>query len=205
MSGVTGTTLLTVTAPTLQSIAVTPPNPTITTGEDRAIHGDRYVLRQLDAGSDQPGDLGIGDARDGDDHQQRPGDRRGSGDVHITATMSGVTGTTLLTVTTAVPAVDRGDADQPEHRPGVARAVHGDRHVLRRLDGGSDEPGDLDIGDARDGDDQQHRPGDELWAQGMSTITATLSGVIGHDDIDGHCRDLAVDRGDAGEPEHSEG
>ena len=68
--------------PTLQSIAVTPANPTITKGATEQFTATGTLLRQLDREPDQPGDVGIGDARDGDDHQHRPGNRRCGGHVH---------------------------------------------------------------------------------------------------------------------------
>ena len=51
---------LTVTAAALQSIAVTPANPDRRQGAHPAVHRDRHLHRQLDAGPHEPGDLGLG-------------------------------------------------------------------------------------------------------------------------------------------------
>ena len=51
-------------------------------GADAAVHGDRHVLRQLDAEPDQPGDVGVGDDRRWPRSPAGgPGDRRGDGHV----------------------------------------------------------------------------------------------------------------------------
>ena len=103
--------MLTVTAAVLLSIAVTPANPSIAKGTTAAVHGHRHVLRQLDAGPDQPGDLGLGH-----DLAWPPSPRAGlatgwrTGTSTISATLGGVSGSTVLTVTAAVLAVDRRDA-----------------------------------------------------------------------------------------------
>ena len=116
LGGVTGSTVLTVTAATLQSIAVTPANPSIAEGADPAVHGDRNVQRQQHPEPHRSGDLGVGDDVGGDDQQQRPGDGVATGTSTISATLGGVTGSTVLTVTGGGAAVDRGDAGQSVDR-----------------------------------------------------------------------------------------
>ena len=266
LGGVTGSTVLTVTAAALQSIAVTPANPSVAKGQTAAVHRHRHLLRQLDAGPDQPGDLGLGHTRGGHHHRRRPGHRRGDGHLHRSAPRSAaITGSTVLTVTAAAlqsiavtpanPSVAKGPTEQftatgtysdsstqdltsqvtwasatpavatitaaglatgvatgtstisatlggvtgstvltvtaaalqsiavtpanPSVAKGQTAAVHRHRHLLRQLDAGPDQPGDLGLGD--------HRP----WppspppglatgvATGTSTISATLGGVTG--------------------------
>ena len=82
LGGITGSTVLTVSAAVLQSIAVTPANPERPQGTDPAVHGHRHLLRQLDAEPDQPGDLGLGHDLRRHHHHRRPGDRRGDGHLH---------------------------------------------------------------------------------------------------------------------------
>ena len=98
LSGVTGTTTLTVTPHTLQSIQVTPASPQLRGQPDGALQGDRDVQRQLDAGPHRTGDLELflqavaTVAATGIVSSVSPGTST------ITAAFSGVTGTTPVTV-----------------------------------------------------------------------------------------------------------
>ena len=71
LGAVTGSTVLTVTAAALQSIAVTPANPTIAKGSTQQFTATGTFSRQHDAEPDGPGDLGVGHDRGGDDHGRR--------------------------------------------------------------------------------------------------------------------------------------
>ena len=102
---------------------MTPVDPSIAKGKTEQFIADRYVLRQLHGEPDQSGDLGIVDARDGDD-QPHTGLATGAGQgtSTISASMSGETGTTTLTVTAATlqsiavtpanPSIAKGNTDQ---------------------------------------------------------------------------------------------
>ena len=95
--------MLTVTAAVLQSIAVTPANPSVAKGTTQQFTATGHLLRQLDAGPDQPGDLGLGHDLRRHHHQPRAWRRRSAtGTSTISATLGGVTGSTVLTVTAAV-------------------------------------------------------------------------------------------------------
>ena len=117
-AAVTGSTVLTVTAAALQSIAVTPANPSDRQGEDPAVHGDRHLLRQLHAEPDQPGDVGVG--RHPQSPRSRPAGwrrvwrrarRRITRDAGRRHGLDGPDGDR------GGAAVDRGDAGQSERSP----------------------------------------------------------------------------------------
>ena len=136
------------TAATLVSIAVTPARPVDRQGRDPAVHGDRDVQRQLDAEPDEPGDVGVGDARSRRFASTGLASGVWRGTTAITATLGSVTSNGTLTVTAATLVVDRGDAGDPIDREGRDAAVHGDRDVQRQHDAEPDQPGDVDLGDA---------------------------------------------------------
>ena len=94
--------MLTVTAAALQSIAVTPANPSDRQGADAAVHGDRHLQRQLHAEPDEPGDVGVGDDRGRHDHGGGLATGVARARSTISATLGGVTGSTVLTVTSVV-------------------------------------------------------------------------------------------------------
>ena len=76
---VSGDTMLTVTDATLVSIEVSPAAPSYRERFDAAVHGDRSLLGQLDAGPHDAGHLGLVQRRGGDSERRRrlewPGDR----------------------------------------------------------------------------------------------------------------------------------
>ena len=84
-------------------------------------------------------------------------------------------------------AVDRRDAGQPERRQGADPAVHRHRHLLRQLDAGPDQPGDLGLG---------HASVATITAAGLATGVATGTSTITRharrrqrlDGADGHRR-----------------
>ena len=101
----------------------------------------------------------------------------GPGTSTISATLGGITGSTVLTVAPAALQSIAVTPGQPEHRQGDHRAVHRDRHLLRQLDAESDESGDLGL---------VHRFGrhhlgcgaGDRCGLGHLDIGASLSGVI---------------------------
>ena len=105
LGGVTGSTVLTVTAATLQSIAVTPAQSLGRQGQPGAIHCHRHLLGHHHSGHHQPGDLGVLG-----DHRATVSNAAGSkglastlqvGTTSISAALSGKTGGSTLTVTAA--------------------------------------------------------------------------------------------------------
>ena len=188
LGGVTGSTVLTVTAAVLQSIAVTPANPSDRQGADRAVHRHRHLLRRLDAGPDQPGDLGLGHDLGGHDHRGRPGHRRGHGHLHDHAPRSAaVTGSTVLTVTAAAlqsiavtpanPSIAKGTTQQF-----TATGTFSDnstQDLTSQVTWASADPAVATITAAGLATGV---------ATGTSTITATLGGDHRLDGADGHRR-----------------
>ena len=114
--GITGSTGLTVTAATLVSIAVTPANTSLATGQHRTVHSDGNIIRQVDGDLDFGGDLEVVRHDVGDDQQQRAGDGGESwtgDDLGNVRRDHGVDGTDRDVCDAGV---DRGDAR--EHEPG---------------------------------------------------------------------------------------
>ena len=100
--GDSGTNLSWHAAPTLQSIAVTPANTSLPTGETEQFTATGTLSNDIHREPDQPGDLDLLRHHLGHD-QQRPGWPRPSspGPVTISAAFDGITGSTGLTVTAA--------------------------------------------------------------------------------------------------------
>ena len=179
MSGVTGTTVLTVTAAVLQSIAVTPANPSIAKGLTEQFtatgtfsdNSTEDLTNQVTWASATPATAtisGTGLATS-----------VGQGTSTITATMSGLTGTTVLTVTApALESIVVTPAD-PSIAKGETEAVHGHRHVLRQLDGGSDRPGDLGVGRASAATINRDGSGERVWRRARPPSAPRSSGVTG--------------------------
>ena len=109
----TGSTVLTVTAATLQSIAVTPANPSDREGRHAAVHGDRNYSDS--STQNLTSQVTWTSATTAVATITAPGlaTRRGDGHVDITATLSGVTGPERRADGDGGDAaVDRGDAGQ---------------------------------------------------------------------------------------------
>ena len=132
LGGITGSTVLTVTAAALQSIAVTPANPRRQGTTQQFTATGTYS--DSDAEPDQPGDLGLGHHLGR--HHQRRGLATGvaAGTSTISATLGGVSGSTVLTVTAAALQSIAVTPANSEHRQGADPAVHRHRHLLRQLD-----------------------------------------------------------------------
>ena len=131
LGGVSGSTVLTVTAAVLQSIAVTPANPSVAKGLTEQFTATGTFSDNSTAGPDQPGDLGLGHDLGGHDHQ-RPGLATGVGDGHVDdqrRRSSGVSGSTVLTVTAAVLQSIAVTPANPSVPKGETAAVHGHRHA----------------------------------------------------------------------------
>ena len=115
VDGITGSTGLTVTAATLVSIAVTPANTSLATGNTEQFTATGTLSDKLDGDPDFGGDLEVVGHDVGDDQQQRAGDGGESGtgdDLSGGRRDHGVDGTDR----------DRGDAgfdcgDAIEHEP----------------------------------------------------------------------------------------
>ena len=96
--------VLTVTAATLQSIAVTPANPSIAKGATQQFTATGTYTDSTTANITSSGDVDFSDDHDGDDHhRRRPGDGVGVGTSNITASLNGsdVSSADVLTVTAA--------------------------------------------------------------------------------------------------------
>ena len=112
LSGVQGSTILTVTAPTLQSIAVTPSNPSITKGATQQfIATDTYSDSSTEnitasvtwtSGAPATATISAGGVATG----------AAVGRTNISATLSGLQGSTTLTVTPAVATVTLSNLTQ---------------------------------------------------------------------------------------------
>ncbi len=143
LGSVSGNTKLTVTAPTLTSIAVTPANPSITKGamQQFSATGTYSDASTADitsqvtwaSGTTSVATITSGGLASG----------VGVGSSTITATLGSVSGNTKLTVTAPHPHLDRGDTGQPLDHQGGHAAVQRHGHLLGRLDGRHHLPGDL--------------------------------------------------------------
>ena len=147
-------------------------------GPDAAVHGHRHIRRQLDPEPDQSGDLGLGHASVATITSAGLAAGAATGTSTISATLNGVSGSTVLTVTAAVVGFDRRDAGQPDVAKGLTAAVHGDRHLFRQLDAEPDRSGDLGLGHASVATITSAGLATGV-ATGTATITATLNGVSG--------------------------
>ncbi len=147
--------MLTVTAATLQSIAVTPANPSIAKGatqqftatgtfsdgttQNLTSHGHVEFWHHATATISAAG-LATG---------------AGVGTSTIKATSGAINGSTVAHCNGGDAAVDRGNAGKPVDRQGRDATVHRDRNVQRRHDAEPDVERDVVFGDYDDRDDQR--------------------------------------------------
>ena len=173
------------TAATLQSIAVTPANPSDRRGGDAAVHGDRHVQRQHDAEPDESGDLGVGDAGGRDDHRGGPGDSGGGGHVDDQRDAGRRDGLDGADGDGRDAAVDRGDAGESVASPQGATqqftatgtfSDNSTQNLTSQVTWASATPASATITAAGLA---------TAVAAGTSTISATLSGVTGSTIADG--------------------
>ena len=147
LGGVTGSTVLTVSAAVLQSIAVTPANPSVPKGLTEQFTATGHLLRQLDAEPDQPGDLGLGHDLRRHHHRRRAGHRGGDGHLHASAPRwAAISGSTVLTVSAAVLQSIAVTPANPSVPKGMTQQFTATGHLLRQLDAEPDQPGDLGLG-----------------------------------------------------------
>ena len=134
LSGVTSPAdVLTVTAATLQSIAVTPVSPTIAKGATQQFTATGTYSDSSTQNLTSQVAWNFGEHRDGDHHGGRAGDGSGSGDEqhHGGAQRSDVAGG-CVDGDGGDAAIDRGDAGESDDRQGGDAAVHGDGNVQRQ-------------------------------------------------------------------------
>ncbi len=196
--------MLTVTAATLQSIAVTPANPSIAKGATQQFtatgtysDGTTQNLTSTVTWSSATTTIATISAAG-------LATGAGVGTSTITATSGAISGSTVADGDGGDATVDRGDAGEPIDRQGRDPAVHGDGDVQRRLDAEPDEHGNWSSGTTTAATISPAGLATGAGA-GTSTITATSGGDQRLDDADRDGGDVAVDRGDAGEPIDREG
>ena len=154
MGSIRGSTTLTVTAPTLVSIAVTPTNPSIAAGTTRQFtatgtysDGSTQNLTSTATwSSSAPGVATISAAG--------LATSLAKGTSSISATMGSISGSTTLTVTAPVLVSIAVTPANPSIAVGEHAAVHGHGNLQRRKHAESDEHSDVEFIGAGCGDDQ---------------------------------------------------
>ena len=163
LGSVVGSTVLTVTPATLQSIAVTPANPTITKGLTEQFtatgtYSDSSTQNLTNSVTWASGTMGTATITVG-------GLATGAGVGRAASVRRGVgRGLDRADGNRGDPAIDRRHAGESDDHQGSDRAVHGDRDLQRQQHAESDELGDVGVGDAGDGDHRYRRFGDGRWS-----------------------------------------
>ena len=204
LDGITGSTGLTVTAAVLKSIAVTPANTSLPTGETEQFTATGTFSDNSTENLTSQVTWASSDTTWATISSHGAGHGRVAGPVTISATLDGITGYDRSDGDRRDAPVDRGDAGQyePAHRGN--RAVHRHRHVLRQLDREPDQPGDLGLVRHHLGHDQRARAGHGRVARPRDD----LGDPRRHhrlDRADGDRGGAQVDRGHAGQPQHCRG
>ena len=179
--GITGSTGLTVVpAPTLQSIAVTPVNTSLPTGETEQFTATGTLSDNTTENLTSQVTWASSDTTWATINATGLATAVSPGPVTISAAFDGITGSTGLTVTARGPPVDRGDPGQyqPAHRGN--RAVHRHRHSVRQHHREPDQPGDLGFLRHHLGHDQHDRAGHGRVARPRDD----LSGLRWHHRLD---------------------
>ncbi len=150
LNGVTGSTVLTVSAPVLQSIAVSPANPSVPRGETEQCtatgtysdNSTQNLTNQVTWASATTSVATISSASG----TQGLATAAAAGTSTISATLNGVAGSSVLTVSAAVLQSIAVSPASPSVPKGGDRPVHGDGNVLRQLDAEPDKPGYVGLG-----------------------------------------------------------
>ncbi len=157
--GVTGDTTLTVTDATLVSIEVTPADAQHRGRLHSAVHGDRHLLGQLDAGPHDSGYLGFLRHRGRDGEQrprfERPRDRGQRRQHHRVCDQRRRDRRYDLDGDRCDAGVDRSDTGDAQHRGRLHSAVHGNGNLLGQLDTRPHDPGHLGLLRHRGGDGER--------------------------------------------------
>ena len=178
LNGVTSSTVLTVTAPSLPSITLTPSNPSLAKGLTEQFTATGTYTDALDAEPDEPGNLDLDHASGRHHHHHRSGhgcgDRSGDdlGDSERCDRLDGIDSDGARLV------VDRCDSREPKPCEGPDRAVHGDGHLFRPFHAGFDEPGDVGLPQPNVATITTAGLATAV-ATGPATISATLDDVSG--------------------------
>ena len=125
-----GSTVLTVTAATLVSIAVTPANPSIAKGTTQQFTATGTYSDSSTANITSSVTWSSGTADDGDDQRRRAGDGSSGGNLDDQGDLGNDLGLDRADGDAGNAGVDRGDARESIDREGDDAAVHGDGNVL---------------------------------------------------------------------------